>query len=128
MDDCLPLAHDPETLHLDINQIWVPPMIWQRRKSYPAISSQGYDNFLTGEFGDHLFGAYRYWLADMIKSGSSAREIFRALRHQIITANVPWYADNVLRRILPLNGIGRAFKSVCVISHCIFLPVSQGNL
>ena len=105
VDDCLPLAHDPETLHRDSNEIWVPPMIWQRRKSYPAIKSRGYDNFLTGEFGDHLFAAYRYWLSDLIKTYKSAGDISKAICHQFKTSKLPWYADDVLRRILPFNGI-----------------------
>ena len=105
VDDCLPLAHDPGTLHRDINEIWVPPMVRQRRKSYPVIRSQGYNHFLTGEFGDHLFAAHRYWLSDLIKTHKSAGDIFEAICHQFKTSKVPWYADNVLRRMLPFNGI-----------------------
>ncbi len=104
-DDCLPLAHDPETLHRGINEIWVPPMIRQRRKSYPVIRSKGYDHFLSGEFGDHLFGSYRYWLRDLVKTHKSAGDIFQAVCHQVSTSTAPWYADNVLRRLLPFNGI-----------------------
>ena len=105
VDDCLPLANDPAKLHRNLNEIWVPPMIWQRRKSYPIIKSEGYNCFLTGEFGDHLFGAYRYWLRDLIKDHKSVATILPAFQHQIKVSEQPWYVDNVLRRVLPLNGI-----------------------
>ncbi len=104
-DECLPLSGDPEHLHRTLNHIWLSPMINQRRKSYPIIRQQAGRCFLTGEFGDHLFGAYRYWLRDLMRSGQSLSSFVNTCSIESKRSTVPFYKNPVLRRLLPFNGI-----------------------
>ncbi len=108
--DCLPLSGDPSQLHNSCNHIWIPPMLLQRRKSYPILKALNHHCFLTGEFGDHLFAGHRYWFRDLLYSSQAIGLKIAGFKHIIKNPDMPFYKNPVLRRVFPFNGITSKYK------------------
>ena len=108
-DTYLPLSGDPMQLHRNCNHIWVPPMTLQRRKLYSILQKDNHHCFLTGEYGDHLFAGYRYWLKDLLFSNIPITDKMTAVNH-LLCNSTSQNKKSVLRRVLPLNGITSGFR------------------
>ncbi len=132
-DDVLPLSGDLGQLHQHPNMIWISPMVMHHRKIWSLLSTRGIKKVLSGEYGDHLFAGSLYWLRDLLKGQMSITTFLSAIRHQLNKNPSPWYADTVLRRVLPFNGItgGRFNKKRSFLtsySNALFKQEQSDNL
>jgi asparagine synthetase B (glutamine-hydrolysing) len=81
-DNLWPLS-DFETWPHDPNSPIDNPYRRLSTASYDAVAAQGCRVLLNGEFGDHLFAGWAYWLRDLLSEGrllAAAREVYSGLR------------------------------------------------
>ena len=83
-----------------------------RRQLAEAGKAGGHRLLLTGDFGDQLFGGFRYWLRDLLYSRRWHRGMLEATRlWRSSGVMLPWRQPE-LRRLLPLAGFTRGWKPV----------------
>ncbi len=72
-----------------------------------AVAADGCRALVTGDFGDHLYSGYAYWLKDLLGTGQWSRGLkhfgSRLLREGLVGLR----RDPPLRRVMPLVGITR---------------------
>jgi asparagine synthase (glutamine-hydrolysing) len=108
-DEHGPLSGDFCSTFVRASSPYVNPFAALKMQLYSAARSDGCRRMIVGDGGDVVYGARHFWLRDALTEGqpwalsSVARTVMQALRGDP-------FCRAALRRLVPLQGIGRAVR------------------